>query len=240
LGFFYRLVRHIEKEIIMKKLIAVMAINLVLATLPYNQGSAGEQKLPRSGKNSAATQTRTALKQESEAIQLTEQYRELCRQWLKSRLYENKTEVEVYADVKRRHMHYLYTGFLEIFPTSEHKTEVEALMKGFRMYRNGSKSDVVLTYAEMKSKLNYNGVDSLYVWNNKMVTIYSAQINSMLVIDTDSEEDRLTAKEKVGTIIGPTICYGNLQVLRGSLAPVQGGMKLHSGIEIISPAKPRN
>jgi outer membrane protein assembly factor BamD (BamD/ComL family) len=159
------------------------------------------------------------------SIPMTKDYREMCLQWAKEFLYKGKSESEIYTDVKKRHMHYAYTGFLEMFPNTTHRPEIENLMQGFRLYTSPGNKDTILTFSYLKEKLNYNGVDSVYRWNNVFSGFFGPN-DSYIFLDTrlDGPDVGVKFQNALGwDWIGPILCFGNLQVLVGTFTPMKNG-----------------
>jgi hypothetical protein len=183
------------------------------------------------------TTTNTAVQKQADQVPLTDDYRKTCKEWAEKFLYKGRSEADVYADVKRRNMHYAYVGFLEMFPTSDHRAEVETLMQGFRIFTPSGTN--ALAYETLKTKLNYDGVDCVYRWNN-FFTGFMASGGGMMRLGTDvnGPESRVPFQSKTGFDlgIGPAVCFGNLQVLDGFIVPTESGLQIKG--TVIFPIKP--
>ena len=169
------------------------------------------------------------------SLPLTKEYKERCLSWVKKFLYKGKSEAEVYADVKKRHMHYAYTGFLEMFPNTAHRAEIENMMQGFRLYPYKEKNPI-FTYAFLKEKLNYDGVDSVYRWDNGFCGFFGSN-GSFMILDTsvDGPDSNVTFQKRLGwDYIGPCICIGNLQLYKGTVTPMDNG-QIKVEAEVIYP-----
>jgi hypothetical protein len=173
------------------------------------------------------------------SVPLTKEYKESCLNWVKEFLYKGKSEAEVYTGVKKRHMHYAYAGFLEMFPKTAHRAEIENLMQGFRLYPYQEKNPI-FTYAYLKEKLNYDGLDSVYRWDNGFCGFFGSN-GSFMILDTsvDGPDSNVTFQKRLGwDYIGPCVCIGNLQLYKGTITPMNNN-QIKVEAEGIYPATKR-
>ena len=133
------------------------------------------------------------------------------KQFATDTLYKGKTEEEIYSDVMTNDMHYLCIAFLEMFPASAKKTEVEKKLTHFRQFLVPTNGPTVLTYQELKDRFNWDGKETVYRWASSM-----------------------SGKVREGgkfLWFGP-MCLGNLQ-FRGTWTFEQDGMHFPGGGKII-------
>ena len=146
---------------------------------------------------------------------LSEDYRRTVKEWGAGSFYPNKPEGDVYQDVKRRDLHYLYAGFLEMFPGSVHKAEIESLMQRFYLF--DAKARTTMSIADLKTKYNYDGDNGVFGWNKD----YSPR----------------TAYDKTTGVWRAPLCYGNLQFLSGGFIHHTTALEFLPGTQFIYPAK---
>ena len=146
-----------------------------------------------------------------------DKYRKAVKEWASDHLYKNKTEDEVYRDVKIRHMHYLYVAFIEMFPESTHMAECEELSKQFYIYRPPHKG--VITFETLKEKCNYDGRREFYRWNNGFAFFKSERGMGAISYDAKTPESGLPVEVFTGQVGGGPICIGNLQFDSQSFSP---------------------
>ena len=172
------------------------------------------------------------------SVPLTKEYRKRCLEWASKYLYKGKSESAVYTDVKKRHMHYAYTGFLEMFPKTAHKAEIEKLMQGFLLFSSPNDKNPIFSYTTLKEELNYNGVDSAYRWNDAFSGFFGKDNSYTLIANNvDSPERGVPFKKKLGLdYVGPVLCIGNLQLLVGTFTPMKNE-QIELAAKVIFPKK---
>lgn len=63
-------------------------------------------------------------------------------------LFEGSSEDEAYATAKKFDVHYLYVAFLELYPESAHRADVESHLSKFRLFKAGGKQ--ILSEEDMR------------------------------------------------------------------------------------------
>ena len=131
--------------------------------------------------------------------------------------FAGRAEEDVYADAARTHMHYFYTGFLHVFPSSTHTAEIKAKLTEFRQFeaKRVGTGELVISTKELRERFNWNATERLYPYANMM----AGQVRM-------PETGRLV-------YFGPLV-LGNLQ-LRGTWRFLSDGLHVETGVTIVYP-----
>jgi hypothetical protein len=143
-------------------------------------------------------------------LPMDQEYRRAIREWGQA-YYAHRSEEEVYASVKREDMHFLYVAFLELFPGSLHRAEIQGLMQHFALYDATGRT--TLSIGDLKSKYGYDGDNGVYAWNNAF--------NPSVVTDRSAR------------IWPAPLCYGSLQFLTGGFVHRKTALELIPGTTFI-------
>ncbi|MFH0785865.1 MAG: hypothetical protein V2B20_28495 [Pseudomonadota bacterium] len=184
-----------------------IAVSLILSVFGCDNPS---QKLEQT-----TTITDDPSKKLEQTIPITDDYKVNVKSFAESRLYKGKTETEVYADVTKAEMHYLYVAFLEMYPKSQHEQNVKKALKNFRLLEVPPDKPMVINFETLKGKYGFNGKKEIYYWGN-----------GAGLIEVDSAGKRIWK--------GP-ICFGNLQLLAGSFTGVGEELEFLPGTKLIYP-----
>lgn len=118
----------------------------------------------------------------------------------------SETHDSLLKAVREQHRHYLYVGFLERYPDTPSRKEIECLARGFEALR--PPTAVLLSLEELSNKYHYNGTMTMAYWSKASGPI--AQVRG------------------VGITGSPMI--GNLQFIE---SPAGGGLRINcKGIEV--------
>ncbi|MGD1064812.1 MAG: energy transducer TonB [Terracidiphilus sp.] len=142
-------------------------------------------------------------------------YRKAAREWGQKNFPPGQAEEEVYQDVKTENMHYRYVAFLEMFPSSAHLKEIEALLNNFYVFTAPKR--VVIPARDLLGKYHMGSDARVYQWSD-----------SKLVAVVNTPEGQMWT--------GP-IRLGNLQFLSGGFIAREGGIELLAGTSFIYPSK---
>lgn len=177
-------------------------------------------------------------KAQLELVSVGDDYRSKVKKWGRQNLYPGWSEERVYAVVKKRQMHYLYVAFLELFPQSSHRPEIEQLLSQFSL--ETFPKNTVLTYKEMAQRFNFDANHVFYRWNGTLVVTLAG--GSMYIMAPDSfytPESGAYGKDGNGPETTGSFCYGNLQILNGSVIGRGPAKEFTKGTSLIYPAARR-
>jgi hypothetical protein len=143
-------------------------------------------------------------------LPMGKEYRDAVREW--GRLYfANRSEAETFEVVKKNDMHYLYVAFLELYPRSAHRGEIQGLMQRFSLFDTEERTTIPV--ADLKRKYNYDGDNGVYAWNNA----FAASV----------------VHDKANRVWPAPLCYGNLQFLTGGFIHRRSALELLPGTQFI-------
>jgi hypothetical protein len=95
--------------------------------------------------------------------------------------FPTQTEEEVLTAIRARHRHYLYTAFLERFPQSSHRREIECRLRGFALFE--ATAPIVLSTSELASRFNFEGeLTKVGRWNKGLVFVAADGISGSPMI----------------------------------------------------------
>lgn len=142
---------------------------------------------------------------------LTDEYRSEVKEWGQGTLFKGKTEEKVYKDVKKNNMHYLYVAFLEMFPNSSHRDEIQGRLANFYVFEAAQITS--LSVKDLKEQFGYDEANTVYYWSkHSLATIIN------------------TGQQQVWS--GP-ICLGNLQFIAGGFTVEDNAIGLLPGTRFI-------
>lgn len=195
---------RIDQHVWQETLISYMLELVVILTLLLNSNplSATAGNAPVLAPQSAATSIPAMTATDRESIKK-----------IVIQSYDGKMEDDVYSDILKYDMHYLYIGFLEMFPSTSRKAEIESKLKRFRQFVTSVNKETVFTDQELKDKFNWNGKETIYQW---------------------TDGPAITTREGKHTLYVGTLCLGNLQ-FRGSWTFENDGTHFRGGSTIIYP-----
>ena len=130
-------------------------------------------------------------------------------------------------------MHYIAVAFLDMFPNSEHHSEISSLAKQFEVKEFTETR--LISYNDLSVKFGFNGSNQIYRWDDSFVAIRPGE--NVFIIAAKSPEDAIPVGRNSVEIPTP-ICLGNLQVFRGTFQTKADGIEFHSGCAFIYPKKP--
>ena len=84
--------------------------------------------------------------------------------------FPTQTEEEILVAIRARHRHYLYTEFLDKFPQTASRPDIECRLRGFALFE--AREPIVVSKSDLASRFNFEGeLTKLGRWNKGLVFV---------------------------------------------------------------------
>ncbi len=146
------------------------------------------------------------------------EYRAMVKESVNSGILEGKSESEAYAEAIDYDLHYLYVGFLELYPDTPHRAGIEQSLTRFKLFTS-KKTQILMGDALAEMCWPASGRISHWRVNNSAVGVIIGGPR---------------------TYFGPMLIWsetGSIQLMGGAYKDAPGGYEFNAGTSFIYSTK---